>query len=324
MKYIFFTFFGLMGLITPCWGQEQRSLPKDSIPRGIITLKDTVLNGNSTTLVVFHDDKGDISKIVEKSNFPDHSPFNNLPFQRINNFAPFSKGEIRYDISNLPITEKIKGIEQSGIKGIPIDNIRKTTTIIHHPIPGIILPQNNEKLLLTSSLSELANLGSEEPSFFNMYIEVYDHDGKKIKTLNINSCGRLSVSPDARYIVCESLIITRGWEYSSSYGPYLIYDMKKNKLDTIAEPAYYDIKYNRDVEQQSYCIFEDSLFQSIYISFLNPDEIIHVIIDPLKKYLFVKTYSIEELLQQGKNDFKFSSMRLPNGNRVNLDHYKRF
>jgi len=319
MKYIFFTFFGLMGLITPCCGQEQRSLPKDSIPRGIITLKDTVLNGNSTTLVVFHDDKGNVAKTIGYTEFPDYSPFKNLPFPQIRNDKEVGEGETRYDLKTVSIEERLEVLKKYGIKTIDSSYMKRATAIRHFKRPAVVRHKNNDKFLLTSSYTEIANYEQNGASFCNSYISIYNYIGNIVKQLNVNASGNITMSSDAHFLLCESVTVIPGYEYSFEYGPYLLYDLKENKIDTIDIPIFHD----RNIERPSFSTYGDSFFQIMYISRKNPNQLLHILVNPLTKCVFEKSYLVETLMNQDQFDsgFEFYSMRLPNGNRINFDDY---
>ena len=333
MKSVFFIFLGWLNFSISSWGKEQKALPiredSDSIHKDIITLKDTVLAGISVTLVVFHNDKGEDVKMIEHSKFPDYSPFKSLLFPRIKDDREVAEGESRYDLKDISIEKRLSILKQAEIENIPTEILRKATVIRHYTRPTALTHNNdavffnkqNYRFLQVCSFSEVTNLRLNEPSFCNSYITIYDHNGNIFRQLSINAGGRSILSSDAHFLLCESIIMTPSYEYIFDNAPYLLYDLKYNTVDTIDKQVFYE----KDIERNSFSVYGDSYFQIMYISRIYPDQIVHILIEPVQKIVLSKRYTVEDAFTQNNfsTEYKFDSMHLPNGRKINIEIYER-
>ena len=208
-------------------------------------------------------------------------------------------------IENLSLFRLPKFLQKIGIINIPVEVIGNLTSIIYYKNPGILLTTDGTHVLI-ASVTQMLQSDATQPILSYTYFTILDHLGNISKQISANCLGSVSISNDAKYMLCEPIIIVLGYEYSFTNAPYLLYNLKENRVDTINAP----ILYERDLEGQFFQMYSDSYFQILFQS--NVDQsYVSLLVEPSKKVVYFRKIPADNQPFKANYGLNFKSMYLP-------------
>lgn len=248
-----------------------------------ITFQNKAVDGTPPDCFVFHDENGRITKRISAYDFPDDSRFKNLPLPRDRQ----SRKLTRYNLRNLSSEQRKRIVQKAGIAEIPEPALLEATAIAHFPNENPRACGHDQYLIAVDKTEVLKDdTNGTHILWQESHLTIYDHTGNVARQMPLNANADPCISDNGRFLLVQVVGVQDG--NSGFYRPYLLYDLKKNSLDTI------DIarEAGPDINPVPWGLaYVDGAFQLIQeVAVENSTKDLHIIVDPIQRIVYSKFY----------------------------------